>query len=218
MTKPISDEEIQLRKRARRRLVGAITLVILAAILLPMVLDREPKPVRQDISIKIPEPDSDGFASTVVPVTDFAANTVTGAAGNVNANTTLTPNQPSAALAAKKNIKLAPRHESSQSRPAAKMIASASENRAVAKSKLAASAEKSVFVVQLGAFSSVGNAKKLKQKLVVHGIEAYLEKLKTPQGTRTRVRAGPFITRDAAEKARDRMKKIGLTGVVAEKK
>ena len=54
MAKAISDEELQLRKRARRRLIGAIALVILAVLLLPMLLDQEPRPVTQNISVTIP--------------------------------------------------------------------------------------------------------------------------------------------------------------------
>src|SRR4051812_49577008 len=68
MAKSISDEELQLRKRARRRLVGAIALVTIIAVFLPMVLDHEPKPASQDVSIKIPSPDAGVFTSKIVPV------------------------------------------------------------------------------------------------------------------------------------------------------
>jgi len=58
---PFSDEELQLKKRARRRLIGAIALVTTVAVVLPMVLDSEPRQVAQDINIKIPSPDSGAF-------------------------------------------------------------------------------------------------------------------------------------------------------------
>src|ERR1700675_3809476 len=54
MANAISDEEIQLKKRARRRLVGAVALVLLIVVFLPMILDSEPKPLNQDIAITIP--------------------------------------------------------------------------------------------------------------------------------------------------------------------
>ncbi|MEO8006437.1 MAG: hypothetical protein ABI771_16090, partial [Betaproteobacteria bacterium] len=54
MAKAISDEELQLKKRARRRLVGAVALVLLIVVFLPMILDSEPKPLNQDVSITIP--------------------------------------------------------------------------------------------------------------------------------------------------------------------
>ena len=48
------DPTLPEKQRARRRLVGAIALVIAAVIILPMVLDSHPKPVTDDISIDIP--------------------------------------------------------------------------------------------------------------------------------------------------------------------
>src|SRR5687767_5231921 len=61
MARPISDEELQLKKRARRRLVGAIVLVTAVAVVLPMVLDSEPRPVGQNVDIQIPSPDAGEF-------------------------------------------------------------------------------------------------------------------------------------------------------------
>ena len=48
------DPTLPEKQRARRRLVGAIALVIAAVVILPMVLDSHPKPVTDDISIYIP--------------------------------------------------------------------------------------------------------------------------------------------------------------------
>jgi DedD protein len=61
MARAISDEELQLKKRARRRLVGAVVLVTAVAVILPMVLDSEPRPVNQNVDIQIPSPDSGEF-------------------------------------------------------------------------------------------------------------------------------------------------------------
>src|SRR5258705_12466221 len=68
MARPISDEELLLKRRARRRLIGAIVLVTAIVVALPMVLDSEPKPISGEVSIKIPATDSGGFTSRVVPV------------------------------------------------------------------------------------------------------------------------------------------------------
>jgi DedD protein len=56
MSKNISEEELLLRKRARRRLVGAIVLVIFSIIVLPMIFD-EPKPDSEEheIAINLPQ-------------------------------------------------------------------------------------------------------------------------------------------------------------------
>ncbi|KAE8761957.1 SPOR domain-containing protein [Paraburkholderia madseniana] len=48
------DPTLPEKQRARRRLVGAVALVVAAVVILPMVLDSHPKPVTDDISIDIP--------------------------------------------------------------------------------------------------------------------------------------------------------------------
>jgi DedD protein len=60
--KDAPDPVLPEKKRARRRLVGAIALALAVAIGLPMVLDSEPKPLANDIAIQIPprdKPDTD---------------------------------------------------------------------------------------------------------------------------------------------------------------
>lgn len=42
------------KKRARRRLIGAVAMVLAVVIGLPMVLDSEPKPINKNIAIQIP--------------------------------------------------------------------------------------------------------------------------------------------------------------------
>ncbi len=51
------DPQLQFKKRARRRLVGAIAFAGLAAVVLPMVMDEEPKQPAQDVQIRIPGQD-----------------------------------------------------------------------------------------------------------------------------------------------------------------
>ncbi len=52
---PSEVQAAELRGRARRRLAGAIALVLAAVIILPMVLDSQPVPVADNIPIKVPE-------------------------------------------------------------------------------------------------------------------------------------------------------------------
>lgn len=51
---PSEVQAAELRGRARRRLAGAVALVLAAVIILPMVLDSQPVPVA-DIPIRVPE-------------------------------------------------------------------------------------------------------------------------------------------------------------------
>lgn len=48
------DPMLPEKKRARRRLVGAVALALAAAVGLPMLLDSEPRPLGGDIAIQIP--------------------------------------------------------------------------------------------------------------------------------------------------------------------
>ncbi|MFN4148825.1 MAG: hypothetical protein ACK4E4_04660, partial [Rhodocyclaceae bacterium] len=51
------DEITLLKKRARRRLIGAVAVALFAAIVLPMVMDHQPAPPIKDIQVRIPSPD-----------------------------------------------------------------------------------------------------------------------------------------------------------------
>src|SRR6266478_9592063 len=59
----------ELRRRARRRLVGAIILALAAAVLLPLLLENEPKPLGDDVSIQSPPIDSGKFINPLSPGT-----------------------------------------------------------------------------------------------------------------------------------------------------
>ena len=53
----------ELRRRARRRLVGAIVLALAAAVFVPMLLESDPKPLGEDVSVKIPPVDDGKFVN-----------------------------------------------------------------------------------------------------------------------------------------------------------
>lgn len=66
-------DSLEIKKRARRRLVGAVALALLAAIVLPMMMDEEPHPSIQDIQISIPERDAAGSPRRSAAAADSAA-------------------------------------------------------------------------------------------------------------------------------------------------
>jgi len=53
----------ELRRRARRRLIGAIVLALAAAVLVPMLLESDPKPLGEDVSVRIPPVDDGRFVN-----------------------------------------------------------------------------------------------------------------------------------------------------------
>ena len=77
---PAADPVLPEKKRARRRLVGAVALALAVAVGLPMLLDSEPKPLAGDIAIQIPSKDK--------PLADIApAASASASAGVVAADT-----------------------------------------------------------------------------------------------------------------------------------
>ncbi|HEY9448036.1 MAG TPA: SPOR domain-containing protein, partial [Burkholderiales bacterium] len=70
------------------------------------------------------------------------------------------------------------------------------------------------FVVQVAALADAAKAKQLQQRVAGAGVKAYTEVVKTTKGSVTRVRAGPYATREAAEKARGQLKTAGLDGKI----
>ncbi len=71
--------------------------------------------------------------------------------------------------------------------------------------------------MQLGAYRAPANVRNLTAKVGQQGYNFYTEVLPSPDGSsRTRVRAGPFPSKEAAEAARERIKRIGVDGVVAQ--
>ncbi len=246
MAKSISEEELQLRKRARRRLVGAIALVTIIAVFLPMVLDHEPKPVSQDVSIKIPSPDSGAFTSKIVPVVP-AVKPPAESSAKAEASAPVEPPalppvvkvDPPKVVAATPVIKpavevavpaatdpeAAPEKAVVPVKPAVKPVAKpvvAEKNTATEKSKQVEKAKPAAkgtagFVVQVSALNDPDKAKQMRDQIAAAGIKAYTEVVPTTKGNVTRVRAGPFSSRGDADKARDKLKALGLNGNVAPK-
>ena len=202
MARAISDEELQLKRRARRRLIGAIVLVAAMVVVLPMVLDTEPRPVSQNITVRIPSPDANAFAPkpAPAPVSKPAAGKST--ASEVDARATAAP----------AGSQEAPRPVA---QPEAAKPAKTEKPKAPAKpSKPAAPAANGAFVVQIIALADAEKARRMQQQIAAAGIKSYTEVVKTVKGDVTRVRAGPFGTREAAEKAREQLKSLGMNGNV----
>ncbi len=63
MADPADINVDELRRRARRRLVGAIVLALGAAVIVPMLLESEPKPLGESVAVKIPPVDDGKFVN-----------------------------------------------------------------------------------------------------------------------------------------------------------
>ncbi len=66
------------------------------------------------------------------------------------------------------------------------------------------------FVVQVGAFADAVRAREVRLKVEHAGLKTYTHVAETKEGRRIRVRVGPYSTRDEAEKAAAKIKKLDL--------
>jgi DedD protein len=185
-----SEDVDVLKRRGRRRLIGAIALVLAAVIALPMVFDSEPRQSPPAVSVRIPAEDDSGFRPKVTPKTPAAP---------------VESAKPEATPAPKASDKAAAKVAQKPAAKARQKPAAASDaERARAEAALA----DAQFIVPAGAY---------------HDPSAVIEKLKaaklpyytepgptTASGPVTRVRAGPFASREAAEKALEQLKELGL--------
>ena len=188
MATTASTEASEIRRRGRRRLIGAIVLVVLAVVFVPMILDSEPKPRQGQLSLDIPPKD------TAPPL----------------------PPPTKAAVAPAKQEPVAPAKapavvpvETGTQQPSAK--ASVPPPPAKQEPKAEAAAPKlEGFAVQVGAFKDEEKLAQARQKLAGAKIPHFVER----RGDLNRLRAGPYPTREAAEKALAAVKSASLDGQV----
>lgn len=196
MAKQITTEqESNLQRQARRRLIGAVALVLAIVVILPMVFDSTPSPsAANNIELRIPDKDKapafhlEEAAVPVVasaPVAAVSAVVVTQvevAASAVAAPVVVQP------------VKVA--QAESKPKPEAKPKAETKAN----------AVPQTGWVVQVGAYSNADTAKQMHAKLNKLGYHAYTEKV----GSNVRVRVGNYPTREAAEKIKHKLEAIGL--------
>ena len=219
-----SEEALQLKRRARRRLVGALALVTFVVIILPLLLDKEPGPAGPPLDVQIPRSEVGGLASRAgppaaqlpaVPAPEriMEASPAKPEALAVNADAPANKAElppvktgPSAASAQTPSGKAEP----VAVREPAKLPGKTDEMRAET------ALNDQAWVVTLDAFSDKKNVTQLQSKLSAAGVKSYTEPVKTSKGELTRVRAGPFASKEAAEKARAKLDSMGLKpGLVA---
>ena len=214
MAKQLTDDEASLKRKARRRLIGAIALTTAIVVLLPMLLDSEPRQVGQDIELRIPDKDKVGEFVPKIGLPPASAPAVAPPATTSAADTSVPVTAPVTAAPP-----VAAPQEAPESRPAPapKPPNETVKPKAAAPQQAPAKPEpkpaeqtqaepQQSFVVQIGAFTKAESAHFLQKKLSKVGFKIYTEKA----GDKTRVRAGPYATREAADKVRHKLEAQGL--------
>ncbi len=254
-----ADPVLPEKKRARRRLIGAIALVLAAIIGLPMILDSEPKPLADDIAIQIPSKDKIAPASNVRPEATASSKVTASASLDATeemlepadvpvATASLKPTPPKSEIAdtAATALVTAPVKPKGDGKPVAEIAdkphaptpplakidtkaETGSVEKAVEKADDAARAKallegkpdpKTVdkkpgkFVIQVAALATKEKVNELQARLKDAGIKSYTQKVATESGDRTRIRVGPFASKEEAEKVRAKIVKLGLNGTL----
>ena len=202
-----------LQKRGRRRLVGAIALVLLAVIILPMVFDPGPRPNAPLVSVRIPSEEGSKFipkaaVKPVEPEPRSAEKNVEEKAPDPAPAVASAPEPEPAKAAEAPASKSAPK---SVPKPFEKTVAKAVEKAPEKPAPAAAAGGGEKFIVQVGAFASPEKVKEITGQLKDAKLPHYTESVATAKGEVTRVRLGPFSSKEAAEKAREQAKALGLT-------
>jgi DedD protein len=165
-----SQDVSTLKRRGRRRLVGAIALVLAAVIVLPWIFDPQPRQTGP-VSVRIPNEDESAFKPKAVPK----------------------PAPPQEAPQAEAQP---------EAKPAAPTPPSKPEPDAAERARAEAALANARYEFQVGAYSDPDD---VIAKLKAAKIPYYPEPVATDKGKVTRVRAGPFGSRDAAERALKRV-------------
>ena len=204
------------KQRARHRLIGAATLVLIAVIGLPQILDQQPKPVANDITVQIvsnlpnpaagvlnAEPDKKPPVEVKAePKPELASPAP--ASPPVAAPKPASP-APATSNAPNKSLGLAPGEE---------LVSTGKEPPSSSDAKVIASGK---FVIQIGAFASEERANGWVAKLKENKIPYYVMTRNNAEGVKLYLlRAGPFTEREAAESAEKRIRSLGLSPRIVE--
>lgn len=220
------------RRRARRRLVGAVAIALAAILILPMLFDQEPKPLGPDVDIRIPAQETPFEpAPAPTPAVRPAATEPSVQA----AEPTLPAPAPSAAPIPPAAVQAAAKEPAAakpESKPAEKKLPEkpienpGSKAAGKATEQATDKADDKVppppppkptgafashgFYLQLGAFASENNARQLMEKVTAAGFKPAM----ADSNGQYRVRVGPIQEKDRALEVQARLKAKGFSSVM----
>ena len=221
------DQELSLKKRARRRLVGAVGLVLVMVGVLPMVLqDRASLTPSSAIKITMagvdagvvepiaapaplaapPMPAVSPLAEPVLATAETTAVAVNDSAASV-IPTQIKPTEKPAEKAIEKPLEAKPL--------VAKVPEAKSQSATPAPAKADGSAAaKSSFAIQIGVYSSMASVTEMEGKLKQAGYQASIKKVSTDKGEKIRLRTGDYPTRQQAAEAMLKLQALNMQGMV----
>jgi len=202
------------RRRARRRLVGAVAIALAAVLILPMLFDPEPRPLGPDVDIRIPAPSTPFVpAPAVVPALPAAP------AADEPPAQAAEPTLPAAAhvppVAETVSETATAKVEKGAAKTAAKPAEKAADRPDMKSPPLPLLKPSGAFAshgfyLQLGAFGSASNARLLQAKAAAAGFKVNM----ADSNGQYRVRVGPIPEKDRALEMQAKLKAKGFTSVM----
>lgn len=235
------NENIEVvRRRARHRLMGAVVLVLVAVVGFPLLFDTQPRPVAVNTPIVIPDRQNTSPLSSALPVPAAqapakpllpASEAVSPQASLDSREEVVMPAAPVVAAPVPDAPKVTPPAEKSKDKepvakkepaapvkaekptPAAKPKDDGGKAQALLDGK-SAKATAGRAVIQVGAFSDAAKVRDVRQKLEQAGLKTYTQVVEKEGKSTTRIRVGPYETREEADKVAARIRKLDLPASV----
>ena len=198
----------EARTRARRRLIGAVVLLAIGVIVFPLLFESQPRPLASDIAVELARK----AGSTVA-----TANVAAARPARATAPPTVAPSsmQTSAPVEASQEATAAPPAPPASPAPTASTAEAQPAPPPIQATPVSSTpATSGRFVVQVGAFTDAAAMREARQKVEKLGLKTYTQIIETTSGKRTRVRVGPFDTRDEADRAGTLLKGAGMPAYI----
>lgn len=224
------NENIEVvRRRARHRLIGAVVLVLVAVIGFPLLFDAQPRPVAVDTPIVIPDrqaaaplsgaasvPPEQAPAKPLLPTPQVVPPQASlGAREEVVPTEKVAEKPAEKEPVAKEEVKASPAAKPDNSeKPSAAATAKDDASKAQALLDGKADAATGRFIVQAGAFSEAAKVREVRRKLEQAGFKTYTQVVEKDGKSSTRIRVGPFPSREEADKVVARIRKLDLQASV----
>jgi len=231
-----------VRRRARHRLIGAVVLVLLAVIGFPLMFDTQPRPVAVDTPILIPDRPTNGPLKVTPSLPVDArpaqpllpdANALPAQAGLDVKEEVVPTDKPTIAVEPQRaqepsvkpretvpktpEPKVEPKPAANKTdilEPVAKLKDDGHKARVLLEAKPPATVGER-HVVQVGAFTDLAKVREVRRKLEQAGLSTFTQTVDGKDGKpTTRVRLGPFSSREEAENAAVKVRKLELSAAV----
>lgn len=204
----------------KQRVIGALVLVSLAVIFVPMLFD-EPHTERSSKRIDIPEEPAFPAVDTQPPEVDQSSSAASyhieepDKAAGVTNQSEAAPAAEAPTPAPEPPVPDQPKGEAVTNMPAEPQGSESTPDKTGGTEAQFSESLKGAWLVQLGSFGNADNAVRLRDSVREKGYDSHIQKVVRGDTTLTRVFSGPFAEKAEAERAKKRLDaEFGVNGLV----